>query len=80
MLNARLRRCTRFSLRHLSVAAAALFGILVDAASAWAQAPGAPEAPAGRGYTMQYLLVVLLAAMAVGAVCKSSMRHAKDEE
>ena len=53
--------------------------VLWSASTAWAQPPATPG-PAGRGYTIQYILVVLLSGMAVAAVCKSSYRQAKDEE
>jgi hypothetical protein len=54
-------------------------GVLSHTCTAWAQIPGG-EPPAGRGYTIQYILVVVLSGMAMAAVCKSSYRHAKDEE
>lgn len=55
-----------------------LFAMLACSA-AYAQGQGA-MAPPERGYTIQYLLVGGLMAMAVAAVCKSAYRHSADGE
>jgi hypothetical protein len=77
-----LRRMTRALKSHgrAAILAACALSFALQVTPVWAQAPGAMPAPEGRGYTVQYIMVVLLSAMAVGAVCKSSYRQAKNEE
>lgn len=62
--------------------AAVAIWLLTTTASVWAQEVaeyGAAAPPEERGFTVQYVLVFVLMALSVAAVCKPSFRQGKEE-